>query len=76
MATDRLYSLRELARATGVPWGTLRAAVLEGRVPAEKIGVMWVSTLDAVRTWQREGKHVPGASRKDGTFRRRRRVTR
>jgi transposase len=55
--------LAEAAALAGVHRRTLIYAIEHGRLEAEQVSGVWITTRSAVEAWQRHAKHKPGPAK-------------
>jgi hypothetical protein len=55
--------LAEAASLAGVHRRTLIYAIERGRLEAEQVSGVWITTRSAVEAWQRHAKHKPGPAK-------------
>jgi excisionase family DNA binding protein len=61
---EKLISLTEAAEIAEVDARTLRRAIAQGSLEAQKIGRNWITTPRAVKEWKAADVHKPGPKKK------------
>jgi hypothetical protein len=60
---EQHMGLAEAAALAGVHRRTLIYAIEHGRLEAEQVSGVWITTRSAVEAWQRHAKHRPGPAK-------------
>jgi excisionase family DNA binding protein len=63
----RIFELRDVAARLGISMNTLRRYVRTGRLTAQKVGVKWMVSEDAIREFFLSPYRPPGKKKEFGT---------